>query len=181
MTPDLSIVGRSTVILNGQPEPFRSHPSVSESVLRSISGLHHGAPPAVFAAAAPHLTPSLAHPSRVSHKLPVQALFPCDLAVFWPSYGSLTNRFHDRSFDASSVSRRLSAPPRAVAAHPSAFWSILGPGCLSNLLRAASVAGLVVLRSVTNPDRAVTARPSVLRRIRPRSCLHRSLFIKLWV
>jgi hypothetical protein len=56
---------------------------------------------------------------------------PCDLAVFWPSYGSLTDRSSiHRSVPRSlpSCSAPASAFSRAAAAHPSAFWSILGPG-----------------------------------------------------
>jgi hypothetical protein len=160
----------------------RSHQGVSESVFRSSSVVDSSPwrSSRCFHSCRAAFDPLLAHPSRVSHKLPVQALFPCDLAVFWPSYRSLTT--------ARSVGDLTAHPSVPRPIRPCGSFRRLPELCLeyigSRLFQicfeprqwpeSCSPIG-------DEPDRAVTARPSVLRRIRPRSCLHRSLFIKLWV
>jgi hypothetical protein len=106
----------------------RSHQGVSESVFRSSSVVDSSPwrSSRCFHSCRAAFDPLLAHPSRVSHKLPVQALFPCDLAVFWPSYRSLTTARSVGDLTAHPSVWLLSAPPRAATAHPSVLLECIG-------------------------------------------------------
>jgi hypothetical protein len=186
MTPDLSIVARSPTV------PSRC---LRERVPLLISvGLSPWRSSRCFHSCRATLT-LLAHPSRIPHKPLHPARFsPCDLAVFWPSYRSLTTAHpsviprhirpsHGASVRVAPFGASLSCSSASVC--PSGVYWVQVP---SNLLRAASVAGILLLRSVTNPDHELLRHIRPLRRFRPYhgasvrvSCFHRSLFIKLWV
>jgi hypothetical protein len=112
LTPDLTIVVRSAVILNGQPYPFRSHRGVSESSAPISCGLITMALLPLLLQLPRHLTPPLAHPSRVSHKpLYPEHFSACDLAVIRPRYGSSTNR---STIGRSTLIRRVSSAFRRL-------------------------------------------------------------------
>jgi hypothetical protein len=115
VTPDLSIVARSGSQSESSPTdnptPFGPIKVSPRACCAPISGLHHGASSRCFHSCRTTFDPLLAHPSRVSHKLPIQALFLCDLAAFWPSYGSLTNRSTIGRSTLPASSARFRRPP----------------------------------------------------------------------